>query len=119
MMQKLALAAAVLIMGLVLAQPAATAVTPTAARAAAKGTVEQGADPRMWRGKEPNMCLVRECEGAEPTFCLIETPSAADPMRPRFDGKRLCDQQPGFRDALRGRMITPLAPRSLRQAPRR
>lgn len=118
-MQNLAPTAAVLAIGLVLAQPPATLVIPAAAQAVANGTPEPDADPRMWRGKEPNICLVRECERAEPTFCLVGRGPAKNPMRHPFDPQGLCDQHPGFRDALHSQTIGTGARPLLRETPRR
>lgn len=119
MMRSLAVAPALVALVLVVAQPPAPATTELTAGPAdpTRSSLEPDRDLRMWRGKQPNMCLVRECERAEPTFCLVSRLSTPEHMRPQFGAKELCDQQPGFRDALQSPTMRAGARPSLRDSP--
>lgn len=116
-MRSLAVAPGLVAMILVVGQPAAppTRTSDATSVDVTGSSIEPDRELRLWRGKAPHVCLVRECERPEPTFCLVGRSLGADAMTPQLEAKQICDRQPRFRDALRGPRVgapTPPIPRT-------
>ncbi|MDP9067955.1 MAG: hypothetical protein M3N53_06380 [Actinomycetota bacterium] len=66
-----------------------------------RSSFDSGAHGRLWRGKPPQICLVRGCPSPEPTFCAVDE---RRDVRTKLELKVSddCDRDADIRDADQG-----------------